>query len=99
PRRFQLLAVIGMLNAAVGAYYYLRIIVGMYLRPATRAIEPRADWPTVASATACVLATLFLGIFSRTLTAPCQEPARAAVQREVPTAAAVTSVADSATDR
>jgi NADH-quinone oxidoreductase subunit N len=99
PRKFQVLAVIGMLNAAVGAYYYLRIIVGMYLRPATRAIEPRAGWPTVASATACVLLTLFLGIFSKTLTAPCQEAARAAVQLEIPKPAAATNVADSATDR
>jgi NADH-quinone oxidoreductase subunit N len=84
PRKFQLLAVIGMLNAAVGAYYYLRIIVGMYLRPATKTLEPRAGWPTIAAATTCVILTLGLGLFSRPLAGPCQEAARAAVQLEIP---------------
>jgi NADH-quinone oxidoreductase subunit N len=87
PRRFKLLAVIGMLNAAVGAYYYLRIIVGMYLRPATRTLEPRAGWPTLAAATTCVVLTLGLGLFSRTLTIPCQDAARAAVELELPRSA------------
>ncbi len=31
---FLLLAIIGMLSAAVGAYYYLRLVVVMYFRPA-----------------------------------------------------------------
>jgi len=35
------LAVIGVLNSAVAAYYYLRLIVYMYMR------EPEADGPTV----------------------------------------------------
>ena len=34
PGPFVLLTVIGVLNAAVGAYYYLRIVVLMYFRPA-----------------------------------------------------------------
>jgi NADH-quinone oxidoreductase subunit N len=57
------LAVILVLNSAIGAYYYLRIIVMMYMR------EPRGDVSvspvTVAPALAvavCVLATLFLGV-------------------------------------
>lgn len=86
PMKFQLLAVIGMLNAAVGAYYYLRIVVGMYLRPATEPIQPSAGWPTVASAAACVLLTLGLGVLPQTLRGPTQEAARAAVQLELPKA-------------
>ena len=40
------LAVIGVLNSAVGAYYYLRIVVGMYLRaPAADAIQVRLSGP------------------------------------------------------
>jgi hypothetical protein len=40
---YQLLAVIGVLNAAVGAYYYLRIVVKMVLWPeaAPAAVPPR----------------------------------------------------------
>jgi NADH-quinone oxidoreductase subunit N len=57
------LTVIGLVNSAVGAYYYLRVIVMMYMR------EPRADVPvtpvplaTGLAIATCVLATLFLGV-------------------------------------
>jgi NADH-quinone oxidoreductase subunit N len=57
------LAIILVLNSAVGAYYYLRIIVMMYMR------EPRADVPTtrIPAATSvaiaiCMLLTLYLGV-------------------------------------
>jgi len=57
------LAIILVLNSAVGAYYYLRIIVMMYMR------EPRGEVPvtrvpaTAALAIAiCVAATLYLGV-------------------------------------
>src|SRR5271154_120652 len=58
------LAIILVLNSAVAAYYYLRIIVMMYMR------EPRGEVPVthIATTTAlaiglCLLATLFLGVF------------------------------------
>ena len=58
------LAIILVLNSAVGAYYYLCIIVMMYMR------EPRGDVPVTApppaavlAMTVCVLATLYLGVF------------------------------------
>jgi NADH-quinone oxidoreductase subunit N len=58
------LALILVLNSAIGAYYYLRIIVMMYMK------EPRGDVPvtrvpaSVGLAIAvCVLATLGLGVF------------------------------------
>ncbi len=57
------LAIILVLNSAVGAYYYLRIIVMMYMR------EPRGEVPvTPVPATAAlaiavsVLVTLYLGV-------------------------------------
>ncbi|MFY9908047.1 MAG: NADH-quinone oxidoreductase subunit N [Terriglobales bacterium] len=57
------LAIILVLNSALGAYYYLRIIVLMYMR------EPRSEVPvTGLSLTAalaisvCVVLTLFLGV-------------------------------------
>ena len=53
-----------VLASAVGAYYYLRVIVMMYMR------EPRGEVPvtpvplaTGLAITACVLATLYLGVF------------------------------------
>jgi len=57
------LTIILVLNSAVGAYYYLRIIVMMYMR------EPRGEVPVTripaAAALAiavCVVATLYLGV-------------------------------------
>jgi NADH-quinone oxidoreductase subunit N len=57
------LAVILVLNSALGAYYYLRIIVMMYMR------EPRGEIPITRLPAAaglaiafCVVATLFLGV-------------------------------------
>src|ERR1700683_1536720 len=57
------LAIILVLNSALGAYYYLRIIVLMYMR------EPRSEVPvtrlSLAAALAisvCVVLTLFLGV-------------------------------------
>jgi NADH-quinone oxidoreductase subunit N len=58
------LTIIGVLNSAIGAYYYLRIIVVMYMR------EPRKQVPVspvsfgVGTALAvCLFATIYLGIF------------------------------------
>ncbi len=57
------LAIILVLNSAVGAYYYLRIIVSMYMR------EPRGEVPvtrvpaaTALAIVACILLTLYLGV-------------------------------------
>ncbi|HMD16528.1 MAG TPA: NADH-quinone oxidoreductase subunit N [Terriglobales bacterium] len=57
------LALILVLNSAVGAYYYLRIIVMMYMR------EPRGEVPVTPLPAAaglaiavCVLLTLYLGV-------------------------------------
>jgi NADH-quinone oxidoreductase subunit N len=59
---YYLLALIGFLNAAVGGWYYLRIVAVMYLRPFVLPILQRG---TVAGRTAlalCVLLTLGLSI-------------------------------------
>jgi NADH-quinone oxidoreductase subunit N len=57
------LVVIGVLNSAVGAYYYLRIIVAMYMREA-REQQPLSPIPAALAAalTVNVLATIYLGI-------------------------------------
>jgi NADH-quinone oxidoreductase subunit N len=58
---FQGLAIIGAVNSAIGAYYYLRIIVVMFLRPALKPFSVRLSWPTGAAITACTLLTFLLG--------------------------------------
>jgi NADH-quinone oxidoreductase subunit N len=59
----QWLAVIGVLNSAVGAYYYLRVVVIMYLRPATTPIASRMAWPTVLAVGACAVLSLLVGLY------------------------------------
>src|SRR6202040_3304480 len=57
------LTIIGVLNSAVGAYYYLRIIVMMYMREARETV-PLAPIPFGVSAALAIsaLATIYLGI-------------------------------------
>jgi NADH-quinone oxidoreductase subunit N len=57
------LTIIGVINSAVAAYYYLRVIVMMYMR------EPRGEVPvsrvpasTGLAIAVCVLMTLYLGV-------------------------------------
>jgi len=57
------LVVVGVINSAIASYYYLRIIVVMYMR------EPSKEVPVLnmsagltVALSACVLATLYLGV-------------------------------------
>ncbi|MCC6417256.1 MAG: NADH-quinone oxidoreductase subunit N [Gemmataceae bacterium] len=59
---FLVLAVLGMLNAAIGAWYYLRIIAVMYLRTPVRPLEKRGSWPALVTLWVCVVLTIGLGI-------------------------------------
>jgi NADH-quinone oxidoreductase subunit N len=57
------LVIIGVLNSAIGAYYYLRIIVVMYMRePRQEALVPAAPIGLRAALTLSVFATLYLGV-------------------------------------
>jgi NADH-quinone oxidoreductase subunit N len=57
------LVIIGVLNSAVGAYYYLRIIVAMYMREPREEIAVAPIPVSLGSAiTISVAATLYLGI-------------------------------------
>jgi NADH-quinone oxidoreductase subunit N len=61
-RLFRILALIGVLNAAIGAWYYLRIVAVMYLRNPLRPLEGRRGWATRAAMTACAVLTIALGV-------------------------------------
>jgi NADH-quinone oxidoreductase subunit N len=55
-----LLAVVGVLNAVVAAYYYLRVVVTMWMREPETEHEP---WPTPASLVV-VLAVTAAGVLA-----------------------------------
>jgi NADH-quinone oxidoreductase subunit N len=59
---YQVLALIGMLNAAVGAWYYLRIVSAMYLRTAVRPIAVRGSVPGLAALSVCFVLTVGLSV-------------------------------------
>ncbi|HXZ79029.1 MAG TPA: NADH-quinone oxidoreductase subunit N [Terriglobales bacterium] len=58
------LTIIGVINSAIASYYYLRVMVYMYMR------EPKSEVPCtpmapalVVSLIACLVATIYLGVF------------------------------------
>ena len=58
-----------MLSAAAGAYYYLRLVVVMYLRPAKEEVTLGGGWPVAVAVGFCAGLTLFLGLYSRPIAA------------------------------
>lgn len=84
-RWFRLLAVIGVVNAAIGAYYYLRIVVMMYLRePQGKFVMARAGWPTVLAVGTCAGLSFLLGLFAEPINRASREAAVAALVRPEP---------------
>jgi NADH-quinone oxidoreductase subunit N len=77
-RSLLLLAVLGVLNSAIGAYYYLRIVVLMYLSPAQEEVRIRGGWPLASSVAACAGLTVVLGLFWGLVAQPAREAAYAA---------------------
>ncbi len=79
------LTIIGVINSGVGAYYYLRIIVMMYMR------EPRKPVPVTPvpfaarlALAVCIIATLYLGLFPSRILQFTQGSAQQLVQRAAP---------------
>jgi NADH-quinone oxidoreductase subunit N len=57
------LTIIGVVNSAIAAYYYLRVIVVMYMRDAPDAAPlPRMRSPLAAALAVSVAATIYLGV-------------------------------------
>jgi NADH-quinone oxidoreductase subunit N len=81
------LTVIGVINSAIAAYYYLKVIVVMYMR------EPQAEVPvlpvSLGLGTALVItlaATIYLGVFPQRILDSAQQSAKQLVQPANPTA-------------
>jgi NADH-quinone oxidoreductase subunit N len=57
------LTIIGLLNSAVGAYYYLRIIVFMYMKESQKEVPVSPiPWGLAVALTITLAATLYLGL-------------------------------------
>lgn len=62
---FVWLAILGLINSGIAAYYYLRVVATLYTRPAETApvaSVPRASMPLLFALLLTVAATLILGI-------------------------------------
>jgi NADH-quinone oxidoreductase subunit N len=64
---YQVLAVVAAVNAAIGAYYYLRVVGVMYLRTPLRPLVGTRALPTFLASVALAVATLFFGIYPEPL--------------------------------
>ena len=61
------LAVVGVLNAAVAAAYYLRIVAVMYFRTPLATLRPSDGRGAWWAAVACAIFVLGIGLYSRPL--------------------------------
>ena len=64
---YRVLAVVAAVNAAIGAYYYLRVLGVMYLRTPLRTLPGSRAVPTLAAAVVLAAGTLFFGIYPEPL--------------------------------
>jgi NADH-quinone oxidoreductase subunit N len=62
-RLFRILALIAAINAAIGGWYYLRIIAVMYLREPARRLSAAPSRTGLAAAIACAVVTLVFGVY------------------------------------
>jgi NADH-quinone oxidoreductase subunit N len=56
------LAIAMLVNAGIAAYYYLRVLGSMYLRPTANVDRRSVEWPALAGGTLCAAATI--GLFA-----------------------------------
>jgi NADH-quinone oxidoreductase subunit N len=85
---FKLLTVIGALNAAIGAFYYLRILMAMYFRAPEGSSESApptpAAWPKIAAVGVCVALNLVLGVAPGQLQQATRTSAVASIAQPIP---------------
>lgn len=59
---FRVLAFIAAINAAIGGWYYLRLIAMMYLRTAIKPAQPKASLPILLTIVICAILTIGLAL-------------------------------------
>lgn len=72
---YTYLVLIAAVNAAIGSWYYLRLVAFMFLRESLRPIQKAPIWPVLFSIWACALVTLLGGTI---LAGPLEDAARGA---------------------
>ena len=94
-RMYTSLAVIGVINSAIGAYYYLKIVVSMYYRePVGAPLSPRLKWPTAVAIGACSTLTVLLGFWAQPIYSASRASAEALVLHPEPVAVLVSTEDD-----
>jgi NADH-quinone oxidoreductase subunit N len=71
----RLLVVVAAVNAAVGAYYYLRVLGVMYLRSPLRPKTDSRAWPTAVAAVLLAAFTVVFGVYPDPLVKACRNAA------------------------
>jgi NADH-quinone oxidoreductase subunit N len=79
------LTIIGVVNSGVGAYYYLRIIVMMYMRESRKEVPvTRVPFALGLALACCLVATIYFGIFPGRVLQFAQDSAQQLVQQAAP---------------
>jgi NADH-quinone oxidoreductase subunit N len=60
---YRTLALIGAINAAIGGWYYLRILAKMYLQTSVKPLPRPRGWAGLSAIGICAVVTLVLGIY------------------------------------
>ncbi len=91
---FRILAFLGMVNAAIGGWYYLRIVAVMYLRTSLRPVEGKSCYASRAALAICAILTIGLSVppgadwllqaARKASGAPALSPAPAAAKAQTP---------------
>ncbi len=65
---YQTLSVVGVISAAIGAAYYLKIVAAIYLRDTVgKPLSPRLTWPIMTAIGACSTLTLLFMFWAQPL--------------------------------
>ncbi len=59
---YWVLAFVGVVNAAIGAWYYLRLVAVLYLRQPLKPLTPRRNLPGLATIIVCATLTVALSV-------------------------------------
>ena len=82
---YRSLAVVGVINSAIGAYYYLKIVVAMYYRePVGAPLKPLLSWPTASAIGTCSILTVVIGFWAQPIYSASRASAEALVLHPEP---------------